>query len=89
MLEIERLQDLYLRVKKIESMSLVEEKGLLNEMRMKVKNYRETRETSYLLYKKELENYRKDLIVKVDAVIPSEELYELSPSPFHVWRRCH
>lgn len=54
LVEIERLQDLYLRVKKIESMSLVEEKGLLGELRMKVRNYRETRENSYLLYKKEL-----------------------------------
>ncbi len=52
LLEIERLQDLYLRVRKIESMSLVEERGLLNELRMKVKNYRETKESSYLLYKK-------------------------------------
>lgn len=52
LLEIERLQDLYLRVRKIESMSLVEEKGLLNELRMKAKNYRETKESSYLLYKK-------------------------------------
>jgi hypothetical protein len=43
----------------------------MNELKMKAKNYRETKENSYLLYKKELETYRKDLVGKVDAIIPS------------------
>ena len=87
--EIEKLQDLYLRIKKIESLSLVEEKGLLNELRMKSKNYKETKESSYLLYKKEVDTYRKELINKVEAIVPNEMYYELSATPVMVYNKCH
>jgi hypothetical protein len=87
--EIEKLQDLYLRVKKIESLSLVEEKGLLNELKMKSKNYKETKEHSFLLYKKELETYKKDLRTKVEAIVSSEVYYELSPNPVELYNKCH
>ena len=87
--EIEKLQDLYLRIKKIESLSLLEEKGLLNELRMKSKNYKETKETSYLLYKKEVDTHRKDLISKVEAIVPNELYYDLSASPLMVYNKCH
>lgn len=76
-------------MKKIESLSLVEEKGLLNELRMKSKNYKETKESSYLLYKKEVDTYRKDLINKVEAIVPNELYYELSSTPQAVYNKCH
>lgn len=39
--EIERLQEIYLRIRKVELGSLVEEKNLLNELKIKLKNYKE------------------------------------------------
>ena len=48
--------DLYLRIKKVELGSLVEERNLLNELKIKVKNFRETKENNYILYRKEVEN---------------------------------
>jgi hypothetical protein len=56
--EVEKLQDLYLRVKKVELGSLADEKSLLNELKIKVKNFRETMENNHILYRREVEMMR-------------------------------
>lgn len=73
----------------MESSSLVEEKGLLSELKMRVKNYKETKEHSYLIYRKELENYRKELIAKINTIVPNEGYYEVSDNSADIYRKCH
>lgn len=88
-LEIERFQELYARVRKVEPSSLVEEKNLLSELKIKYKNFRERREDSYIVFKKELHQIRKDLIARIDSLSPSEEFYLPSNEPARLHSQCH
>jgi hypothetical protein len=79
--EIEKLQDLYLRIKKVESSSLVEEKNILAELKMRVKNYRETKDNSYLLYRREIEVLKMEMVAKIETIVPRDDYYEISARP--------
>lgn len=48
------IQELYQSVKKIEPNSLAEEKGLIAELKSKMKNFKDSKDHLYLLYRKDL-----------------------------------
>ncbi len=55
--------------------SLVEEKKLLNELKIKVKNFKDTKENNYLAYTKEVFGMMTDLVDRVNVIVPGEEYY--------------